>query len=170
MRRNHRRSCTSVESNRICFARGMSERTAVKETLVARSSLKAALPAKIFKWALYPGTLLWFVYIQYCSRISHETCRHDRGFACADPNFPGVNSRVSSSFAWIRAVVCQESSAPPPYLGCPNAPARAPDTVPEKLERPADDDKGDDSKIYEDEDRGSLGRNGGSRKRILKGS
>ena len=36
------------------------------------------------------------------------------GYGCADPDFPGVYSRVSSAFDWIRQGVCTYSMYPPP--------------------------------------------------------
>ena len=32
--------------------------------------------------------------------------------------YPGVYSRVSSGYEWIRSVVCTQSTSPPSYLGC----------------------------------------------------
>jgi hypothetical protein len=42
-----------------------------------------------------------------------------RGRNCADLSFPGVYSRLSSGYDWIRTAVCLESVAPPSYLNCP---------------------------------------------------
>jgi len=36
------------------------------------------------------------------------------GYGCADPDFPGVYSRVSSAYDWIRQEVCTYSMYPPP--------------------------------------------------------
>ena len=38
------------------------------------------------------------------------------GEDCADPDFPGVNARVSEASMWIRDIVCQHSVKPPHYL------------------------------------------------------
>ncbi|KAL7504066.1 hypothetical protein ACHAXN_002079 [Cyclotella atomus] len=40
------------------------------------------------------------------------------GFGCADPNFPGVYSRVSSQYDWLKTTICSNSKSPPDYLGC----------------------------------------------------
>lgn len=41
------------------------------------------------------------------------------GFGCADPNFPGVYSRLSAYFDdFLRPTICQYSRTPPPYLNC----------------------------------------------------
>lgn len=43
------------------------------------------------------------------------------GEECADPQFPGVNARVSDAFDWIRANICAMSDDPPPDLCAPSA-------------------------------------------------
>ncbi|KAL7533866.1 hypothetical protein ACHAXR_005490 [Thalassiosira sp. AJA248-18] len=40
------------------------------------------------------------------------------GVSCAHKDFPGVYSRVSSQYYWIRRHVCEESSDPPSYFEC----------------------------------------------------
>ena len=40
------------------------------------------------------------------------------GLGCALDAFPGVYSRVSAEYAWIRQGVCEMSSDPPDYWGC----------------------------------------------------
>ena len=37
---------------------------------------------------------------------------------CADPDFPGVNARVSYAADWIDAVVCNISASPPADFNC----------------------------------------------------
>jgi Trypsin len=41
------------------------------------------------------------------------------GEGCADPDFPGVNARVSDAFEWLRVNVCVMSDDPPYYLCAP---------------------------------------------------
>ena len=49
------------------------------------------------------------------------------GEGCADPDFPGVNARVSNVFEWLRVNVCVMSDAPPDYLcGASAAPFETP--------------------------------------------
>ena len=40
------------------------------------------------------------------------------GEECADPDFPGVNSRISNASDWIDSAVCNMSSVPPPDFRC----------------------------------------------------
>ena len=40
------------------------------------------------------------------------------GYSCADPDFPGVYSRVSSAYQWIRTEVCLKSQYPPDEFDC----------------------------------------------------
>ena len=40
------------------------------------------------------------------------------GFSCADVNFPGVYSRISSQYDWMRNTICENSMSPPEYLNC----------------------------------------------------
>jgi hypothetical protein len=42
------------------------------------------------------------------------------GYGCADEDFPGVYSRVSSAYYWIRDVTCRRSVSPPAYFQCDN--------------------------------------------------
>ena len=42
------------------------------------------------------------------------------GYGCADADFPGVYSRVSSAYEWIREVTCRRSVSPPAYFDCGN--------------------------------------------------
>jgi len=41
------------------------------------------------------------------------------GEGCADPNFPGVNTRITDGLDFINESVCQMSSYAPPEFGCP---------------------------------------------------
>jgi len=41
------------------------------------------------------------------------------GLGCALDSFPGVYARISAEYDWIRNAVCELSSDPPGYLGCP---------------------------------------------------
>ena len=47
-----------------------------------------------------------------------EPNAQNRGLSCADDNFPGVYSRISSQYDWIRSKVCEHSTSPPGYLEC----------------------------------------------------
>lgn len=40
------------------------------------------------------------------------------GYGCASAYFPGVYSRVSSGYAWIRNRVCRRSVDPPEWFRC----------------------------------------------------
>lgn len=40
------------------------------------------------------------------------------GFGCAHKSFPGVYSRVSSAYDWIKEQVCSKSSSPPASFHC----------------------------------------------------
>jgi len=40
------------------------------------------------------------------------------GLGCALDPFPGVYSRISSDYEWIRSAVCELSANPPGYMGC----------------------------------------------------
>ena len=50
------------------------------------------------------------------------------GVNCADPIFPGVASRVSYSWDFVRDNVCGKSNVPPDYFDCPLAPSSEPMT------------------------------------------
>jgi len=42
------------------------------------------------------------------------------GIGCADPNFPGVYSRISHQYDWLKEMICQISDYPPnEYYNCP---------------------------------------------------
>ena len=44
------------------------------------------------------------------------------GFGCADPNFPGVYSRLSHYYeSFLKPAICEHSQSPPSYLNCPNS-------------------------------------------------
>jgi hypothetical protein len=51
------------------------------------------------------------------------------GVLCADPDYPGVNSRVSDMSDWIDATVCELSENPPADFRCQGslAPSESPD-------------------------------------------
>eukprot|EP01082_Thalassiosira_pseudonana_P003005 g3497.t1 g3497 contig12:2188440-2189856(-) len=40
------------------------------------------------------------------------------GIGCASPSFPGVYSRISSEYKWIRNKVCRRSRDPPSHFNC----------------------------------------------------
>eukprot|EP00804_Cyclotella_cryptica_P010220 CCRYP_016702-RB/>CCRYP_016702-RB protein AED:0.02 eAED:0.02 QI:769/1/1/1/1/1/2/859/152 len=40
------------------------------------------------------------------------------GYGCASPDFPGVYSRVSNGYRWIRNRVCRRSVDPPEWFDC----------------------------------------------------
>ncbi len=42
------------------------------------------------------------------------------GYGCANEDYPGVYSRVSSAYEWIREVTCTRSVSPPAYFDCDN--------------------------------------------------
>ncbi|KAL7468963.1 hypothetical protein ACHAXS_009199 [Conticribra weissflogii] len=42
------------------------------------------------------------------------------GIGCASQVFPGVYSRISSAYKWIRSEVCLASNEPPTYMQCDN--------------------------------------------------
>ena len=42
------------------------------------------------------------------------------GYGCAHEDFPGVYSRVSSAYDWIRELTCRRSVSPPADFGCDN--------------------------------------------------
>ena len=44
------------------------------------------------------------------------------GLGCAEEEFPGVYSRVSAQYDWIREQVCGHSEEPPEYLQCTEEP------------------------------------------------
>lgn len=47
------------------------------------------------------------------------------GFGCGDDAFPGVYSRISHQYEWVRMTVCELSVNPPDYFEC-DAPTLAP--------------------------------------------
>lgn len=60
------------------------------------------------------------------------------GFGCADPNFPGVYSRLSSYYEdFLKPNICFYSRSPPAYLNCPGSknadPTPAPVPTPDGL-------------------------------------
>lgn len=40
------------------------------------------------------------------------------GLSCAHRIFPGVYSRISSRYNWIKSLVCNQAESPPDYFGC----------------------------------------------------
>jgi trypsin len=55
------------------------------------------------------------------------------GYGCANEDFPGVYSRVSSAYDWIREVTCRRSVSPPAYFDCDNlelSPTMSPTSYP----------------------------------------
>mmetsp|Transcript_25718 Transcript_25718/g.60910 ORF Transcript_25718/g.60910 Transcript_25718/m.60910 type:complete len:579 (-) Transcript_25718:850-2586(-) len=62
------------------------------------------------------------------------------GFQCASTVFPGVYSRVSHQFPWLRAMICELSHDPPEYLLCPSpslSPSTSPTTFPSSTTSPS---------------------------------
>jgi len=51
------------------------------------------------------------------------------GIGCASPIFPGVYSRISSQYNWIRDTVCLHSRTPPDSFGCDNVTSSKPITA-----------------------------------------
>merc|ERR1712232_547915 len=43
------------------------------------------------------------------------------GYGCAEDDYPGVYTRVSTQYKWIREQVCSHSSSPPDYFNCNTA-------------------------------------------------
>ncbi|EJK74737.1 trypsin-like serine protease [Thalassiosira oceanica] len=43
------------------------------------------------------------------------------GYGCAEDDYPGVYTRVSTQYKWIREQVCSRSSSPPDYFNCNTA-------------------------------------------------
>eukprot|EP00980_Cylindrotheca_fusiformis_P016533 scaffold4954_cov106-Cylindrotheca_fusiformis.AAC.3 len=41
------------------------------------------------------------------------------GYECADPEFPGIYSRVSDQIGWLTETLCQLSETPPSFYDCP---------------------------------------------------
>ena len=55
------------------------------------------------------------------------------GIGCADSEFPGVYSRISSGYEWIRSEICNRSSDPPSYFQCFGVEGDSPQPVPAPL-------------------------------------
>ena len=61
------------------------------------------------------------------------------GFGCADPNFPGVYTRISAYYEeFLKPNICEYSRSPPSYLNCDDSgdtgpPTAAPVAIPEGL-------------------------------------
>ncbi|KAL3771949.1 hypothetical protein ACHAWU_009372 [Discostella pseudostelligera] len=51
------------------------------------------------------------------------------GIGCASPNFPGVYSRISTGYDWIREQVCRDSVDPPASFDCGNTGVVVPPVV-----------------------------------------
>lgn len=51
------------------------------------------------------------------------------GVGCADPDFPGVNARVSAVSAWIDDTVCRLSQQPPHDFACASSKTKRPATT-----------------------------------------
>ncbi|KAL3803201.1 hypothetical protein HJC23_003476 [Cyclotella cryptica] len=52
------------------------------------------------------------------------------GIGCANSEFPGVYSRISAAYEWIRSEVCSRSSDPPSYFQCYSVEGDSPVPVP----------------------------------------
>jgi hypothetical protein len=70
------------------------------------------------------------------------------GRSCA--LYPGVYSRVSSAYDWIRSHVCESSHSPPQYLGC--TPQERESKVDDYNQNPGTDDLNDDDWAWGDDD------------------
>jgi len=60
------------------------------------------------------------------------------GFGCADPNFPGVYTRLSAYYQdFLQPNICKYSQSPPPYLGCsPSSGNTGPIVIPPSVSTP----------------------------------